>query len=69
MKLGYLKEAPVKEIEYADAPVKTAGTNSKGLGERASKYLGWKPTGASLEEEIPSIVTIEAKKLGLTPQN
>ena len=29
------------------------------------KYLGWKPTGRSLEDEIPYIIDGEAELLGI----
>ena len=41
------------------------GMNSKGYAKRARKYLGWKPKGRSLKEEIPEIVDGEAVILGL----
>jgi len=56
---GYIKEAEVKEGDY-----KNFGANSKGVAQRARKYFGWKPTGRSLEEEIPDIVKGEAQVLG-----
>ncbi len=65
VKQGYHKEVPLKVVEFKDAPLKSAATNSKGVGERANKYLGWKPVGQPINELIPGIVTIEAKKLGL----
>lgn len=43
------------------------GLNSRGFAKRARKYLGWKPEGKSLEEEIPDIVDSEARSLGLKP--
>lgn len=43
------------------------GLNSKGYAKRARKYLGWKPQGKSLSQEIPDIVESEAKSLGLKP--
>ncbi len=67
VKQGYLKEAPLKVVKFEDIANKSLGTNSKGVGERAAKYLGWKPTGPTLKHEIPGIVAIEAKKLGLSP--
>lgn len=42
------------------------GLNSKGFAKRARKFLGWKPQGKSLLEEIPDIVRAEAKLLGIT---
>ncbi|KAI1813978.1 nucleoside-diphosphate-sugar epimerase [Poronia punctata] len=58
-KQGLLEEAKTKEGDY-----KNFGANSKGVAQRARKYLGWKPTGKSVEEEIPDIVAGEAKLVG-----
>ncbi|KAI1330127.1 nucleoside-diphosphate-sugar epimerase [Xylariaceae sp. FL0255] len=58
-KQGYLPEAKTQEGDY-----KGFGANSAGVAARARKYLGWEPHGKSLKEEIPGIVTIEAKMLG-----
>ncbi|MCJ1466374.1 hypothetical protein MMC07_004993 [Pseudocyphellaria aurata] len=41
------------------------GTNSRCKAVRARKVLGWTPKERSMSEEIPEIVTNEAKKLGL----
>ncbi|TGO91742.1 hypothetical protein BPOR_0019g00020 [Botrytis porri] len=41
------------------------GLNSKGFAKRARKYLGWNPTGRTLQEEIPFIVDEEARREGL----
>lgn len=41
------------------------GTNAQEKAQRARKYLGWNPTGISLEEEIPNTVHVEASRLGL----
>jgi len=43
------------------------GRNSKSVAERASKYLGWKPRGRSLRDEIPDILAGEAARLGIKP--
>ncbi|KAH8899201.1 NAD(P)-binding protein [Thozetella sp. PMI_491] len=67
VKQRYLAEAPLRTVKYEDIPNKSLGTNSKSVGERASKFLGWKPTGPSLKDEVPGIVAVEARKLGLNP--
>ncbi|TGO41918.1 hypothetical protein BHYA_0014g00010 [Botrytis hyacinthi] len=51
--------------EYAGFEALSWGLNSKGFAKRARKYLGWNPTGRSLEEEIPYIVDEEAQREGL----
>jgi hypothetical protein len=38
-----------------------------GEARRGRKYLGWKPKGRSLVDEIPDIVDSEARDLGLKP--
>lgn len=58
-KQGFIPEAKTKEGDY-----KGYGANSKGVAARAKKYLGWEPHGRSLEDEIPDIVAVEAKRLG-----
>ncbi|KAJ4406378.1 hypothetical protein N0V91_004587 [Didymella pomorum] len=37
------------------------GTNARTRSSNAQKNLGWKPTGASLEDTIPELVKTEAK--------
>lgn len=37
------------------------GTNARTRSSNAQKNLGWKPTGASLEDTIPELVETEAK--------
>ncbi|KAH8678805.1 hypothetical protein BGZ60DRAFT_371120, partial [Tricladium varicosporioides] len=68
---GYIKEKEPKAMDLEEAK-KVAGfdalswgLNSKGFAKRAKKYLGWKPTGKSLKDEIPDIVESEAKELGI----
>lgn len=72
-KQGYLPE-PVtksvnqKEVELMDGVATPSyGLNSKGVAERANKYLGWTAKGASLKEEIAPLITSEAKRLGVSP--
>ncbi|KAL2255267.1 hypothetical protein VTK26DRAFT_3720 [Humicola hyalothermophila] len=67
---GWLKEVVSKEVRMGKEDGvqgigETWGLNSKGVGSRARKYLGWEPRGRSLEEEIPGAVEWEAKQLGL----
>lgn len=72
-KQGYLpedltKSVTQKEVELMDGPSTPSwGQNSKGVAQRASKYLGWKAKGKSLKEEIPPLVPSEAKARGLAP--
>lgn len=72
-KQGYLPEALTKsvsqrEVELMDGvSTPSWGQNSKGVAQRASRYLGWKANGKSLRDEIPPLVQSEAKALGLVP--
>lgn len=71
---GYLPEAltktaSLKEVTFMDgAATPSYGLNSKGVAERARKYLDWQPKGAQLKDTIPELVKKEANALGLTPQ-
>jgi hypothetical protein len=68
---GYIKEKVVKLMSTDQAKKEAGfealswGLNSKGYAKRARKYLGWKPKGRSLKDEIPYIVDSEAELLGL----
>jgi len=66
---GYIKEEKVKPMSPEEAKEAgfdpSWGLNSKGYAKRARKYLGWKPKGRSLKDEIPYIVDGEAERLGL----
>jgi nucleoside-diphosphate-sugar epimerase len=42
------------------------GSNSRGESIRGKRLLGWKPYRPLLMEEVPTIVDIEARALGLT---
>ena len=70
---GYIKEKGVKTISTDEAKeaygfgALTWALNSKGYAKRGREYLGWKPKGRSLKDEIPDIVESEAKSLGLKP--
>lgn len=50
------------QFEYAKAAI---GTDAQGKSTRARHLLGWQPNESSLLEEIPSMVTEEARLLGL----
>jgi len=62
---GYIKTTEVKPMDISDEQGLTWGLNSKGIAKRAKKFLGWVPTGKSLRDEIPDIVSSEAEILGL----
>lgn len=68
---GYLKTKEVAPLnveeakELAGFEAVSWGLNSKGFAKRARKFLAWKPTGKSLEEELPSIVDLEARREGI----
>jgi len=68
---GYIKDKDAKPMEVDEAKEKGGfealswGLNSKGFARRASKFLGWKPTGRTLDEEIPDIVETEATEMGV----
>lgn len=68
---GYLSKKEMRRISGEEAleingfEALSWGLNSKGKALRARKYLGWKPSGASLAESIPELVAVEANKLGL----
>ncbi|KAK4241546.1 hypothetical protein C8A03DRAFT_30270 [Achaetomium macrosporum] len=62
---GLLKEALPKVVSLEDVVGEGGGTwaaNSKGVAERARRYLGWEARGPSLEEEIPRVVEFEGKR-------
>jgi nucleoside-diphosphate-sugar epimerase len=65
---GLLKEALPKVVslgEVADEGGALWAANSKGVAERARRYLGWEPRGPSLEEEIRRIVEFEGERAGV----
>ena len=43
------------------------GTNSRSVAERARRVLGWHPVAASLMQEIPGVLEVEARSLGMIP--
>lgn len=70
--LGYVKDAAsIKHISSHEADGLGShgggsvlwGTNSRMQAQRARKFLGWDPTGPSLEQEIPK--TVQAEVSGL----
>lgn len=70
-KKGYIKTEELKPMGTEEAE-KTAGfealswgLNSRGQAKRAREYLGWKPVGRSLKDEIPYMIDAEAKAQGL----
>lgn len=73
-KQGFLPEALTKtvsqqEVEFMDGvSTPSYGRNSKGVAERARKYLGWQPKGVALKDTIGETVASEAKAQGLTPK-
>lgn len=70
---GYLPEALTKscsqkEVDMMDGVSTTSyGQNSKGVAERAKKFLGWEPKHGSIKEMLPDTVEAEAKALGFVP--
>jgi nucleoside-diphosphate-sugar epimerase len=62
------KTTTMKEaVEAGGVANNSWGLNSKGVTSRAKKFLGWKPTGRRMEEEVPDLVASEAKKMNLEP--
>lgn len=61
--------SPDEAMETAGFEGMLWGMNSKGFAKRARKFLGWKPVGRSLPDEVPGIVDGEAKSLGLVAGN
>ena len=68
-KLGYISD-PKESALAKDEAIKQAGfeavswgLNSRGKAERAKKFLGWKPTQRSIEEEVPDIIKQEHERL------
>jgi nucleoside-diphosphate-sugar epimerase len=75
-KRGYLPEPVTKNVNQKELELMAYDStpswarNSKGVGKRAKKYLNWEPQGKkSLWEEIPHIVALEAKSLGIAPND
>ncbi|RFU81579.1 nadp-binding domain [Trichoderma arundinaceum] len=72
-KQGYKADVPTKSVSLVElqglkgyAPVSGSfGLNSKGVPQRAKKYLGWEPKAAAIEDTIAEAVHVKAKSLGL----
>ncbi|RKK72121.1 hypothetical protein BFJ69_g10384 [Fusarium oxysporum] len=68
-KQGVIDSDETKVLDVDEAQKKLGfqalswGLNSRGEAKRATKFLGWKPVGESLEQWIPESVQIEAKRL------
>jgi nucleoside-diphosphate-sugar epimerase len=66
---GYIKEAPEKPlgkdaaIDQAGFEAVSWGLNSRGKAERAKKFLKWKPSRQSIEEEVPDILKEENERI------
>ncbi|KAI0537327.1 hypothetical protein GGR58DRAFT_513863 [Xylaria digitata] len=52
-------------LETAGFEAISWGLNSRCKGRRLNKFLGWKAEHPSLNDEVPGILTSEAKRLGL----
>lgn len=71
--LGLIPDVEVDEISAVEADNLSLhasaiiGTNARTLSERAQKALGWSAKGPNLEEEVPSTVANEAKRVKSTP--
>lgn len=65
---GPKEDALSKEsaLEAAGFEAVSWGLNSRGKAERARKYLEWKPSRPSLEEEVPKILREERERAGET---
>ena len=70
-KQGLIPSTKVAIISAEDADQLTQfgsvmwGSNSRGKAIRARKLLGWSPKEKSLEDDIPDVVAIEARRLGI----
>ncbi|KAK5992743.1 Oxidase ucsJ [Cladobotryum mycophilum] len=67
---GFRQDAETKNITISEVSALESGStswgyNSKGVAQRAKKYLGWEPKGVPLEATIADLVKSEAKALGL----
>ena len=73
-KQGYLPEPltkfvtqkEVEQMEGIGGP--SWGLNSKGVAQRARRYLGWDPKHGTLREGIPDMITQEARARGVSPK-
>jgi len=68
---GFAAEARTETRPYAEVMARggshTWAANSKGVTQRAPRYLGWRPAQGSLEDDIPDTVAWEAERLGIKP--
>lgn len=70
-KQGFLPSAEVKQLSVEEANAISTffplifGTDVRGEAVRGKKLLGWQPREHGLMEEIPNIVSDEAKAMGL----
>lgn len=66
---GYISSAETEDLDEATAKEVAGfesiswGLNSRGEARRLKKLLGWKPVERSLEDEIPTIVANEQRRL------
>ena len=69
--LGFMGEVKTETLSYDEVMAhggnRTWAANSKGVAQRAAKYLGWQPRERSLLDEIPDTVALEAARLGIDP--
>ena len=69
---GFLSDDSIVSVTPDEADQMTKygsllwGANSRGSAIRARKLLGWHSLERSLYEEIPDVISSEARKLGLT---
>nr|XP_036587517.1 uncharacterized protein CTRU02_02433 [Colletotrichum truncatum]KAF6798459.1 hypothetical protein CTRU02_02433 [Colletotrichum truncatum] len=72
-KQGYLPAPLTKDITMKEALQSEGvsnnswGLNSKSKAERARKYFGWEAKGKSLKDDVPELISLEAKRLHLKP--
>ncbi|KAM0260791.1 hypothetical protein ACHAQJ_002557 [Trichoderma viride] len=61
----HLSLAELRELKGENLVVNTYGLSSRGVPQRAKKYLGWEPKGISVEDAVAETVQILAKARGL----
>ncbi|OLN82929.1 hypothetical protein CCHL11_08395 [Colletotrichum chlorophyti] len=62
------KEVTMKEALQSEGVSNSSwGLNSKSKAERARKYFGWEAKAKSFKEEVPGLISSEAKRLNLQP--
>lgn len=68
-KQGYISEPKERALSKDEALDQAGfeavswGLNSRAKAERARKYLGWKPSRPSIEQEVPEILKQERERL------